>query len=322
MEAVIDQPLGDIVDGNTARNPERARIDNAFMRDAALGVAVQHRKMGIEFGRDVVGVEDRDFGRAGQAFAGHHQNVDIGDGQDRRRAERRRRHRPDRPRLGAVARGVARQERRQMRFDADRPHSRAAAAMRNAERLVQVEMADIGAVIAGPRQPDLRVHVGAVEIDLSAMAMHDVADLADVLLEHPVGGGIGDHHGGEIFRMLRRLGAQIIDVDVAARIARHHHDLHAGHAGRSRIGAVRGRRNQADLAVRLAARGVIAADREQAGIFALRAGIRLQRDRLIACDVAQPFFKPREQRLIAGRLFERYERMQAAERRPGQRDHL
>src|SRR5258707_1983491 len=112
-----------------------------------------------------------------------------------------------------------------MRSYADRPHSRAAAAVRNAERLVQVEMADIGAVIAGPRQSDLRVHVGAVEIDLSAMAMYDVADLADVLLEHPMDGGIGEHHGGERCRMLRRLGAQIIDVDVAARIARHHPDL-------------------------------------------------------------------------------------------------
>src|SRR6202163_3187020 len=100
-----------------------------------------------------------------------------------------------------------------MRSYADPSHSPAAAAMGNAGRLVQVEMADICAVIAGPRQPCLRVHVGAVEIDLPAMLMHDLADLADMLLEHAVGGGIGDHHGGEIFRMLRRLGAQVIDVD-------------------------------------------------------------------------------------------------------------
>ena len=102
-----------------------------------------------------------------------------------------------------------------MRLDADRPHARAAAAMRDAEGLVQVEMADIGAVIAGPRQADLRVQVGAVEIDLSAMAVHDVADLADVLLEHAVRRGIGDHDGGEVLRMLLRLGAEIVDIDVA-----------------------------------------------------------------------------------------------------------
>ncbi len=217
---------------------------------------------------------------------------------------------------------MARQKRRQMRLDADRPHAGAAAAMRNAERLVQVEMADIGAVIAGPRKPDLRVHVGAVEIDLSAVAMHDLADLAYVFLEHAMGGGIGDHDGGEIVGMLCRLGAQIIDVDIAARITGDHHDLHAGHAGGGRIGAVRRRRNQAHPAMRLIARGVIAADRQQAGIFALRAGIRLQRDRVVTCDVAQPLFQPGEQRVIAFRLLARRERMQRAECRPGQRDHL
>ena len=73
---------------------------------------------------------------------------------------------------------MAGQERRKMRLDADRAHAGAAAAMRNAEGFVQVEMADIGAVIAGPRQPDLRVEIGAVQIDLPAMGMNDVADLA------------------------------------------------------------------------------------------------------------------------------------------------
>src|ERR1700674_2959189 len=99
-----------------------------------------------------------------------------------------------------------------MCLDADRSHAGAAAAMRNAERLVQIEMADIGAVIAGPRQPDLRIHVGAVEIDLAAMAMHDVADLADMLLEHAMGRGVGDHDSGELVRMTRGLGGEIIDV--------------------------------------------------------------------------------------------------------------
>ena len=87
--------------------------------------------------------------------------------------------------------------------------------------------------------------------------------------------------------MLLRLGPEVVDVDVAARVAGDHHHLHAGHRGGRRIGAVRGGGDQADVAMRLAARGVIAADREQPGIFALRAGIRLQRDRVIAGDVAQ-----------------------------------
>src|SRR5882672_6783374 len=101
------------------------------------------------------------------------------------------------------------QERLQMRPDADRAHARAAAAMRNAEGLVQIEMADIGAVIAGPRQADLRIQIGAVEIDLSAMGVNDLADLADLLLEHAMRRGVGDHDRGEMIRMLLPFGAQI-----------------------------------------------------------------------------------------------------------------
>src|SRR3984957_8639824 len=98
---------------------------------------------------------------------------------------------------------MTRQERFEMRLYADRPHAGTAAAVRNAECLVQVEMAEIGAVCAGPGEAPLRIQVGAVEINLPAMAMHDVADLANMLLEHAVGRGVGDHDSREMFRMLR-----------------------------------------------------------------------------------------------------------------------
>ena len=54
------------------------------------------------------------------------------------------------------------------------------------------------------------------------------------------------------------------------------------------IGAVGGGGNEADVAMRFAARRVIAADREQAGVFALRAGVGLQRDGGEAGDLGQP----------------------------------
>ncbi len=84
MKAVVDQPLCDIVDGDAARNFKRPRIDDAFMRDAAFCIPVQHRKMRIQPGRDVIGIENRDLGGTREAFAAHHQNVDVGDRQDRR----------------------------------------------------------------------------------------------------------------------------------------------------------------------------------------------------------------------------------------------
>ena len=71
------------------------------------------------------------------------------------------------------------QVRRQVRGHADRSHARAAAAVRDRERLVQVQVADVGADRRRARQPDLRVHVRAVHVDLAAVLVDDGADLAD-----------------------------------------------------------------------------------------------------------------------------------------------
>ena len=65
------------------------------------------------------------------------------------------------------------QERSKMRLDADGSHPRPASAMGNAEGLVQIEMAHVGAVIARPRQADLRVEIGAIQINLPTEAMHE-----------------------------------------------------------------------------------------------------------------------------------------------------
>ena len=47
------------------------------------------------------------------------------------------------------------------------------------ERLVQVQVADVGADRRRARQPDLRVHVRAVHVDLAAVLVDDRADVLD-----------------------------------------------------------------------------------------------------------------------------------------------
>ena len=163
--------------------------------------------------------------------------------------------------------------------DADRPHARAAAAVRDAESLVQIQMANVGADVAGAAEADLRVHVRAIHVNLAAVRMNDFANLADGRFENAVGGRVGDHQRGEIVFVRVGLRAQIGEIDVAILQARHRHDFEPGHDRAGRVGAVRGGRNETDVAGRLAARGVIFADGEQAGVFALRTGVRLQGDR-------------------------------------------
>ena len=65
--------------------------------------------------------------------------------------------------------------------------------MRDAERLVQIEMADIGADVARPAEADLRIHVGAVHINLAAVRMDDLAHAPDIRFEYTVCGRIGQH---------------------------------------------------------------------------------------------------------------------------------
>ena len=70
--------------------------------------------------------------------------------------------------------GFAGQELREVRRHADRAHARTAAAVRDAERLVQVQVTDVGADVAGAAQADLRVHVRAVHVDLAAVLVDDL----------------------------------------------------------------------------------------------------------------------------------------------------
>src|SRR5205807_7091374 len=88
--------------------------------------------------------------------------------------------------------GVIGQERPEVGGDADRPHSGPAAAVRDAERLVEVQVAHVGADVGRAAEADLGVHIGAVHVHLTAVRVHDLADLPDRLFENAGGGRVGD----------------------------------------------------------------------------------------------------------------------------------
>ena len=73
----------------------------------------------------------------------------------------------------------------------------------------------------GLAQADLGVQVGAVHIDLAAVGVDDLANLPDAFLEHAVGGGIGDHQGGQLVSVGLGLGAQVGQINIAAGVAGH-----------------------------------------------------------------------------------------------------
>ena len=209
-----------------------------------------------------------------------------------------------------------------MRLDADRADARAATAVGNAEGLVQVQVRHVAAELARGAEADHGVHVGAVDVHLAAVVMNDAADFADAFFEHAVGRRVGDHQRGEVLAVLDGLGAQVFDVDVAAGIAGGDDHAHAGHVGGGRVGAVGGRRDQADVATVFATALVIGANRQQAGVFTLGTGVRLQRDRVVTGGGAEHRFQFIGQLLVTGALLGRGERVQGAEFGPGHRDHF
>ena len=137
-----------------------------------------------------------------------------------------------------------------------------------------------------------------------------------------MGRRIGDHQRRELVAMLRRLGAQIVDVDVAVRVAGRDHDLHAGHHRARRVGAVRRRGDEDDVAAAIAASVMPRANGEQAGEFALSAGVGLQRHGGKTGDGAERRLELTKDLLVARRLLHRRERMEARELGPGDRQHL
>ena len=181
VEAVVDQPLGDVVDADAGLLGQRPQVDDALVRDQAAGAGVEHGEVRFEPLGHVVRAEHGDLGGALEALGAHQPDVRPGDRQDARGAPGRGRDRAD---AGRRARGglerVVGQVRRQVGAHRDRADARAAAAVRDAEGLVQVQVRDVGAEPAGPGQADQRVEVGAVDVDLAAGVVHGRADVGDV----------------------------------------------------------------------------------------------------------------------------------------------
>ena len=113
--------------------------------------------------------------------------------------------------------------------DRHRSHARTAPAVGDAEGLVQVQMRDVTAELAGLRQAQQGVEIGPVDVDLPAVFMDQVAHVADVLLVDAVRRRVGDHDRRQIAGMLLALGSEVLEVDRAVVEGGHHHDPHTGH---------------------------------------------------------------------------------------------
>ena len=63
METKIHQTLCDVINGDTCVLSDLTNINDAFVSDKAIFSFVKHRKERIEFLRQIISRQDRNFGR-------------------------------------------------------------------------------------------------------------------------------------------------------------------------------------------------------------------------------------------------------------------
>ena len=121
--------------------------------------------------------------------------------------------------------------------------------------------------------------------------MNDTADLADGFFEDAVGRRISDHQRTEFIAVFVDPFSQIRNIDVPTFITFYGNAPEASDHRTRSVRAVRRNGDQANVSFGFTTRLVIAADREESGVFTLGASIRLKRNRRQARNLSKPGFE-------------------------------
>src|SRR4029453_12329578 len=320
VEAEVDEALGNIFSCNACAGSQFTEVQDAFVGYEPALAGVEHGEVLVEPGSNVVRSQQGGLGGFGEPLAAHELHVSPGNREHTGRTETGGRNRD------VIAFGprssVTRHERRQVCLGRDRTNTGSATTVRDAERLVQVQVRYVAAELARLREPNECVEVGAIDVDLAAGFGDSVANFPDFGVVHGVRGRVGDHDGREGVPVCFDLGLEVNVIDGAIGSGGHHNNFHTGQHCGSSVGAVRRSRNQAHVALLVAAGQVITADREEAGELTLRTGVRLDGDLIVAGDLSQLGLKIGDQFTPALCLGIRSERMDRGELGPGNGFHL
>ena len=146
VEAIVHKALGHILDGDVLK---LAQVKDALVGDEVAVAAVEDGEVGLQPLGDVVRVENGILGRLSQAGTAHCGDIDPGDRENAGAAPGGGSDSARRVFPAQVHDGMTGQELHQVFRHADGAHARTAAAVRDAKRLVQIHVADIGADVPG-----------------------------------------------------------------------------------------------------------------------------------------------------------------------------
>mmetsp|Transcript_74236 Transcript_74236/g.215090 ORF Transcript_74236/g.215090 Transcript_74236/m.215090 type:complete len:685 (-) Transcript_74236:933-2987(-) len=317
VEAVVLQALCDVFLHDARLPADVGEVHDELVGATVAGVGGADGEVGRQARLHVVGVENGVASRVGDPPSAEHRAEHPGDASDARLTPRRG---ADGPQVAARRRphdAVARKVRREMLPHADGAEARAAAAVRDAEGLVEVQVADVRTDSAGGGEAELGVHVGAVHVHLSTVVVDDLADLLDVVLEEGARRGVGNHE---------RRQAVLVSLAERAELAHVHApgvvdplDFHVAHRGRGRVRAMGRPRDDADVALALADALQVLSDDEKAGVLASGAARGLQRASVEARAANEVPLQRLEKLAIAGGLALGSEGVHVGDLRPAAR---
>ncbi len=291
MEAPVDERLGDVHRGDAAFRLSRRR-ENALVHAESIARSVV---VAAEAGEHVVRVEDGVLGGLDEAGAAERQDICIGLEQDAEVAveggdiadamffviaEE----------IGAVLppldkRGGEKVD--ELAADADGAGAGAAAAVRCGEGLVEVEVDDVEADVAGAALAEDGVQVRPVIVHEAAGLVGQGGDVFDAGVEEAEGVGASEHYGGDL--VIER-GAELVEVHEAVLVRRDRDDGESADGGACGVGAVCGIGDN-DFGLRRSCGAMIGGDQHDARKLAVCAGERLHRERRHARDFAEEAFE-------------------------------
>src|ERR1700710_1020585 len=94
-------------------------------------------------------------------------------------------------------------------------NSRTAAAVRDTERFVEIEMADISSNLTGRAKANLSVHICSIHVYLTTVLMDNIACGLDLRLKDTECAGICDHNRTKLLAVLLTLRLEIFHVEVS-----------------------------------------------------------------------------------------------------------
>mmetsp|Transcript_12259 Transcript_12259/g.23176 ORF Transcript_12259/g.23176 Transcript_12259/m.23176 type:complete len:262 (-) Transcript_12259:1870-2655(-) len=254
METVVLQPLGNVLLHDAGLLPDVGEIHNELVRTSVVFVGGRDVEVRLQPGLHVVRVQDGVTATVQDALLAEHGAVHPRNAGDAGLAPRRRRDGTGRVGAGGgrVDDAVTGEVRCQVRFCADRSQTGAAAAVGDAEGLVQVQVAHVRTDHAGGGQAQLGIHVSTIHVHLAAMFVDGGANLLNVVFEECPRGRVGDHQAGQAVLVL---GAEVLELlEVHAPRVLDPLDLHAAHCRGGRVRAVSRPRDDAHVAVAFALR--------------------------------------------------------------------